>query len=47
MGMSYILFLLASIQQYLFDICLLQYVQSWTSDDGRKDRSKHVERYSK
>jgi len=38
--------LLASKQQYLSDICLLQYVQSLTSDDGRKDRPKHVECYS-
>ena len=30
--------LLASRQQYL-----LLYVQSWTPDDGRKDRPKHVE----
>ena len=34
---------LASRQQYLFDICLLLYVQSWTPDDGWKDRSKRVE----
>ena len=33
-------------QQYLFDICLLQYVQFLTPDDGRKDRPKHLERYS-
>jgi hypothetical protein len=33
-------------RQYLFDICLLQYVQSLTPDDGRKDRPKHVECYS-
>ena len=39
--------LLASSQQYLFDKCLLQYVQSWTPDDGRKDRPKHVECHSK
>ena len=26
--------LLASRKQYLFDICLLLYVQSWTHDDG-------------
>jgi len=36
----------ASRQQCLFDICLLQYVQSLTPDDGRKDRPKHVELYS-
>ena len=35
---------LASRQQYLFDKCLLQYVQSLTPDDGRKDSPKHVER---
>ena len=34
---------LAGRQQYLFDICLLLYVQSWTADDGRKDRPKYVE----
>jgi len=34
---------LASRQQYLFDIRLLLYVQSWTPDDGRKDRPKHAE----
>jgi len=34
--------LLASRQQYLFDIYLLLYVQSWTPDDRRKDRPKHV-----
>ena len=33
----------ASSQQYSFDICQLLYVQSWTPDDGRKDRPKHVE----
>ena len=27
--------------------CLLLYVQSWTPDDGRKDRPKHVECHSK
>ena len=44
---SSISFPLASSQQNLFDICLLLYVQSWTPDDGRKDRPKHVECYSK
>jgi hypothetical protein len=39
--------LLASRQQCLFDIYLLLYVQSWTPDDGRKDRPKHVECYPK
>jgi hypothetical protein len=34
---------LARRQQYLFDKYLLLYVQSWTPDDGRKDRPKHVE----
>jgi len=38
---------LSSRQQYLFDICLLLYVQSLTPDDVRKDRPKHVECYSK
>ena len=38
--------LLANSQQCLFDICLLQYVQYLTPDDGRKDRPKHVECYS-
>ena len=28
------------------DIYLMMYVQSWTSDDGRKDHPKHVEWYS-
>ena len=32
--------LLASRQQYLFDICLLLYVQSCSRDDGRKELSK-------
>jgi len=27
----------------LYDIYLILYVQSWTPDDGRKDRPKHVE----
>ena len=40
-------YLLAGRQQYLFDRCLLLYVQSWTPDDGRKDRPKHVECHSK
>ena len=38
---------LASREQYLFDKCLLLYVQSWTPDDGRKDHPKHVECHSK
>jgi len=38
---------LASRQQYLFDKCLLLYVQSWTPDDGWKDCPKHVECHSK
>jgi len=37
---------LASSQQNLFDIYLMLYVQSWTPDDGRKDRPKYVEWYS-
>ena len=36
----------ASRQQYLFNICLLLYVQSWTPDDGQKDHLKHVECHS-
>ena len=40
-------YLPASRQQYLFDICLLLYVQSWTPDDGRKDRPKYVDCHSK
>jgi len=40
--------LLASKQkQYLFDKCILLYVQSWNPDDGRKGRKKHVECRSK
>jgi hypothetical protein len=39
--------LTGSRQQYLFDKCLLLYVQSWAPDDGRKDRPKHVEFHSK
>ena len=31
----------------LFDIRLLLYLQSLTPDDGRKDRPKHVQCYSK
>jgi len=34
-------------RQYLFDICLLLYVQPWAPDDGRKDGPKHVECHSK
>jgi len=30
----------------LYDTYLMLCVQSWTPDDGRKDRPKHVERYS-
>jgi hypothetical protein len=33
--------------QNLYDIYLMLYIQSWTLDDGRKDRPKHVECYSK
>ena len=39
--------LLASREQYLFDKCLLLYVQSWTPNNGRKDSPKHVECHSK
>jgi len=39
--------LLASKQfTNLYDIYLMLYVQSWTPDDGRKDRPKHVKWYS-
>jgi len=41
-GTSSISYPLASIQKYLFDKCLLLYLQSWTPDNGRKDRPKHV-----
>jgi len=36
-----------ALLQYLFDICMLQYVQSLYPDDGRKDRPKHVDCHSK
>jgi hypothetical protein len=36
-----------SRQQYLFDICVLLYVQFCTPDDGRKDRPKHVECFAR
>jgi len=39
--------LLASRQQYLFDIYLLLYVRSWTPDDGQTDHPKYVQCYSK
>jgi hypothetical protein len=40
--------MLASQQpQYLYDIYLVLYVQSYTPDDGRRDRPKHVEFCSK
>ena len=39
--------LLTSSRLYLFNKCLLLYVQSSTPDDGRKNRPKHVECYSK
>ena len=42
---SSVSFPLASRRQYLFDMYLLLYVQSWTPDDGRKDRRKHIECY--
>jgi len=44
---SSILFPLASSQQNLFDVYLMLYVQSWTPDDGWKDRPRHVEWYYK
>jgi len=34
------LYMFRKVQQYLFDKCLLLYVQSCTPDDGRKDRPK-------
>jgi len=42
-----LLALLASRRHYLFDKCLLLYVQSWTPDDGQKDCPKHVGCHSK
>ena len=39
--------LLASRQQYLFDKCMLLYVESSNPDDGWKDRPKHVDCHSK
>ena len=33
----------ASSQQYLFNKCLLLYLQSWIPFDGRQDRQKHVQ----
>jgi hypothetical protein len=30
----------------LYDMYLILYVQSWTTDDGRKDRPKHLGWYS-
>jgi len=35
------------IQQQAFVKQILLYVQSWTADDGRKDRLKHVDCHSK
>jgi len=37
----------ASKQSAVSEMCQLLYVQSLTPDDGRKDRPKHVECYSK
>ena len=45
-GMTLYMFT-ANSQQYLFNIRLLLYVQSWTPEDGQKDRQKHVECHSK
>ena len=43
-----VLWLLASKQpQNLYDIYLMLYAQSYTPDDGRRDRPKHVECCSK
>jgi len=36
----------SSSQQNVHDIYLMLCVQSWTPDDGRKDRPKHAEWYS-
>ena len=38
---------LQAVSSICFGMCLLLYVQSWTPDDGRKDRPKHVECHSK
>ena len=44
----YILWLLASKQpQNMYDIYLMLYAQSFTPDDGRRDRPKYVECCSK
>jgi hypothetical protein len=37
----------SSTEQQLFYICLLLNVQSWAPDDGRKDRPKHVECFTR
>ena len=39
--------MLACRQKNLFDLNLKLYVQSYTLDDGRKDRPKHIESYFK
>ena len=39
--------LVACREQYLLNKCFLLYVQSWTPEDERKDRPKHVECYLK
>ena len=39
--------LMSSGQQYLFHICLLPYVQSWTPGDGWRYHPKHVQCHSK
>jgi hypothetical protein len=44
---SSISFPLASRWQYLFDICLLLYVQCWTPDDGQRDCLKCVECFTR
>ena len=38
---------LSKRQQYLFDKCLLLYLQTSTPNDGRKDLPKHLECHSK
>ena len=43
--------LLPSLRQGIplvrFSVCLLPYVQFWAPDDGRRDRPKHVERFTR
>ena len=39
------LIVILPILEFQYDIYLMLYVQSWTPDDGQKDRPKHVELY--